>query len=234
MNSTQKLTSDINNNKACIFVKYGDGEYYAATYQKGENCDNTPYTKNLGDKVRESFVYISAQNNSMLGLWHDEKTKGFWNDLVNTEVNWVDYHTVLIDGEKIRNTDTLDLFRSIKESTRKKIYIANEKMNRAKDVFLIDSHVKIHPSNWFENEYDTVFNSIKSEITDDNNIMILTSAGMGAKYLIAELHKLYPNAIYIDIGSGFDKICTGAQTRTYNPSFHHLYTYLFPILPKGY
>lgn len=76
MNSTQKLTSDINNNKACIFVKYGDGEYYAATYQNGQNCDNTPYTKNLGDKVRESFVYISAQNNSMLGLWHDAKNKG--------------------------------------------------------------------------------------------------------------------------------------------------------------
>ena len=75
MNSTQQLTWYINNSIQCIFAKYGDGEYNAANYWNGGNCDNTPYTKNLGDKVRESFLYSSQQSNAMMGAWHDTSNK---------------------------------------------------------------------------------------------------------------------------------------------------------------
>ena len=46
--------------------------------------------------------------------------------------------------------------------------------------------------------------------------MILTSAGMGAKPLIADLYKLYPHAIIIDIGSAMDLICSHRRTRDYH------------------
>ena len=36
----------------------------------------------------------------------------------------------------------------------------------------------------------------------------MTSCGQSAKVLIAELHKTYPNGIYLDVGSGLDCICT--------------------------
>jgi hypothetical protein len=61
--------------------------------------------------------------------------------------------------------------------------------------------------------------------------MILFSAGMGAKYLISVLHKLYPKAIYIDIGSAFDTICTGIVTRKCYSSYTDLVNYLSPIMP---
>ena len=236
MNSTQQLTWYIQNNVPCIFAKYGDGEYNAANFWNGGNCDGTPYTKNLGNKVRESFVYNSQQSNSMMGAWHDSSNKQFWEGLGNSNVNWVDFHTVLIDNNKPanHNNDRLDLFKSIKESTRKKIYVANPNMGRAQQIFLIDSHIKIDPSNWFDTQYEQTFNSIKEAIEDDTDTLVLTSAGMGAKYLISELHKLFPRAIYIDIGSGFDKLCTGRQTRTYNPSIQELCNYLRPILPAGW
>ena len=234
LNSTQQLTSYISNNISCIFAKYGDGEYNAANYWNGGNCDGTPYTKRLGDKVRESFLYNSSQQNSMIGAWHDSQNKVFWEKLGNSNVNWVDFHTVLIDNNKPanHNNDRLELFKSIKQSKRKKIYISNAFMYKSKEIFLIDSHVIIDPSNWFETQYEKILNEVKSQIEDDNNTMILTSAGMGAKYLISELHKLFPNAIYIDIGSGFDKICTRNDTRTYNPSYTELCNYLRPILPE--
>jgi len=232
MNSTQQLTWYIQNNVPCIFAKYGDGEFNAANYWEGANCDKTPYTRNLGDKLRESFMYNSQQPNSMMGIWHDISNKQFWESLGNSNVNWVDFHTVLIDKKfpVNHNNDRLELFKSIKESRRKKIYIANPYMERAIQIFKIDSHIKIDPSNWFDTEYDSVFNSIKEVIEDDRNTLVLTSAGMGSKYLISELHKLYPNAIYIDIGSGFDKLCTGRDTRTYNHSIEELCEYLKPIL----
>jgi hypothetical protein len=232
MNSTQQLTWYIKNNVPCIFAKYGDGEYFAAKYNIGGNCDNTPYTKNLGDKVRLSFLYNSQQLNSMIGAWHNSSHKIFWEGLGNSNVNWVNFHTVLIDNNKPanHNNDRLELFKSIKESTCKKIYVANTNMHKAKQIFNINSHIEIDPSNWFDTEYNSVFNSIKTEITDDKNTLVLTSAGMGAKYLISELHKLYPNALYVDIGSGFDKLCTGHDTRTYNPPLKDLHEYLKPIL----
>lgn len=235
MNSTQKLTSYIKDSIPCMFVKYGDGEYYAAMFYEGGNCDGTPYTQNLGFKVRQSFIYNSQQNNAMMGEWHSMLNKPFWEGLdpAIRDVQWVDFHTVLIDQNTSGN-DKLNLFKAIKESSRKKIYVANESMTRAKEFFGIESHVVINPSNWFDTEYDSVFNSVCSAVEDDANTLILISAGMGGKFLVSELHKKYPRAIYIDIGSGFDMLCAKRNSRTYNPSYHWLCSYLHTILPSGW
>jgi hypothetical protein len=240
MNSTQQLTHFIRNNTPCIFAKYGDGEFNAANFWNGGNCDGTPYTKNLGEKVRESFIHSSQQPHAMMGAWHDTSNRAFWEGLGNQNanwkpVNWVDFHTVLIDNNKPihHSPDRLNLFTAIKESTRKKIYVANEKMSRAKEAFSIDHHIVVDQSNWFDTNYDAVLNRIKYAVENDNT-MILTSAGMGAKYLISNLHELYPNEIYIDIGSGFDLLCTKQVTRTYNPSYHELCQYLRPMLPPSW
>ena len=96
MNSTQQLTWYITNSIPCMFLKYGDGEYNAANFYEGGNCDGTPYTKNLGQKVRESFIYNSQQPNAMIGAWHDTSNRAFWESLGNSVVNWVDYHTCLL------------------------------------------------------------------------------------------------------------------------------------------
>jgi len=236
MNYTQQLTYFIRNDIPCLFVKYGDGEFYAANYRNGNNCDGTPYTQNLGNKVRESFIYNIQQPNSMVGAWHDHSHKNFWHSLSTHPVNWVDFHTVLIDNNKPINhsNDKLNLFTSIKNSKLKKIYISNASMYKAKDIFLIDSHIIIDKSNWFDTQYDFIYESIKKELDENQKSMVLISAGMGSKYIICELHKLFPNCIYIDIGSGFDKICTGKHTRTYNPDFEKLVEYLKPILPVDF
>ena len=235
MNSTQILTSYIEDSVPCMFIKYGDGEYYAAMFYEGGNCDGTPYTKNLGSKVRESFIYNSKQKNAMMGEWHSLQNKPFWEGLDPElrNVQWVDFHTVLID-QNTSSSDKLNLFKAIQGSSRKKIYVANETMARAKTLFNIESHVLINPSNWFDTEYDSVFSSVCSQIEDDANTLVLISAGMGGKYLVSELHKKYPNAIYIDVGSGFDMLCAKRNSRTYNPSYDWLCSYLKPILPPGW
>jgi hypothetical protein len=218
-----------------MFVKYGDGEYYAALFYEGGNCDGTPYTYNLGSKVRESFIYNSQQKNAMMGEWHSLKNKPFWEglDAAIQDVQWVDFHTVLIDQNTSGN-DKLNLFKAIKECSRKKIYVANESMTRAKEIFNVESHVIINASNWFDTEYDSVFHSVCSAVEDDANTLILISAGMGGKFLVSELHKKYPRAIYIDIGSGFDMLCAKRNSRTYNPSYQWLCSYLRTILPPAW
>ena len=86
----------------------------------------------------------------------------------------------------------------------------------SKDLFSIDTHVTIDKSNWFETSYEQTLQTTINSVKDPNNLLILTSAGMGAKILIADLHKYYPNAIIIDIGSALDLICSSRRTRDYH------------------
>ena len=232
MSSTYILTSYILNNIPCIFVKYGDGELFAANYSSGGNCDGTPYTCNLGDKVRESFIYLSKQPNVMLGVWHDSSASKFWQGLVDYKLNWVNYHTVIIDS--LDSPDKLMLFKAIKESSRKKIYIANPLLKRAIPLLNIDLHVEVDYSNWFDTSYDSVFSKVRDAVVSDSNTIIMTSAGMGAKYLISDLHKLYPNAIFIDIGCALDTICTKRDSRGFNIEYEALVKHLQDIIPENW
>lgn len=234
MNSTQDLTSYIKNSVPCIFVKYGDGEFNAANYRDGSNCDGTNYTRVLGDAIRESFVYLSSQPNAMIGAWHDTTNRVFWESLGNSAVNWVDYHTLLLDVNEEMNPDKLELYRAIKESGRKKIYVANPRMVRANAVFALDSFISIDFSNWFDADYEDILREVCSEVTDDSNTLVLTSAGMGAKKLISDLHQMYPRAIFIDVGSGFDTLCRKWVSRTCSPSYEQVCEYLRPILPADW
>jgi len=236
MNSTQQLTAYIQQNIPCMFVKYGDGEFYAALFHGGGNCDGTPYTHNLGHKVRESFVYNCQQTNAMMGEWHVKENKNFWESLspLRVPVQWVDFHTVLIDEPSLQTLDKVNLYKAIKESPSRKIYIANHTMGRARQLFNVQSHVIIDPSNWFDTNFDGVFAETCSQVEDERNTMFLVSAGMGAKYLIAELHKKFPNAIYVDVGSAFDMICGKRNSRAYNPAYEVLCDYLNSILPEDW
>jgi len=235
MSSTSTLTRYIKEGVPCIFAKYGDGEYRCANFWEGGNCDNVTYTRNIGEKVNLSFIYNSQQPNSMIGAWHDTSDKVYWNGLLgpgSSPVNWVDFHTVIIDNNtpiRQQSPEKMELYKAIKESPRNKIYVANEEMYKAKEIFSIDHHIKIHPSNWFDSDYDSIFNSVKEKVEKDSDTMMLFSGGMGAKYLLSELHKLYPNAIYIDVGSAFDTICTGKYTRSCYSSYNDLKEYLNPL-----
>ena len=235
MSSTSTLTRYIKEGVPCIFAKYGDGEYRCANFWEGGNCDNVTYTRNIGEKVNLSFIYNSQQPNSMIGAWHDASDKVYWNGLLgpgSSPVNWVDFHTVIIDNNtpiRQQSPEKMELYKAIKESPRRKIYVANEEMYKSKEIFSIDHHIKIHPSNWFDSDYDSIFNSVKEKVEKDSDTMMLFSGGMGAKYLLSELHKLYPNAIYIDVGSAFDTICTGKYTRSCYSSYNDLKEYLRPL-----
>lgn len=62
--------------------------------------------------------------------------------------------------------------------------------------------------------------------------MILTSGGMGAKVLIADL-MLEREGIYIDIGSALDLIATKKDSRGYMP-YEEMKTYFRSILPPAH
>lgn len=203
----------INQNKPFTYAKYGDGEYLVSINRKGHNCDHTPYTSKLSNAVIHSYKYLASLQNSYIGRWFDDSIvyKYFENIIKPT---WADY-CAFIFGTKEQFENKLPLLKTIRNATQQKIYICNDANSAVAPLFKIDNTIIVHPSNWFENNYDLILQQTRDSIINPNSIIIMTSAGMGAKPLLADLRKLYPYAILIDIGSGFD-LFVYKKSRSYN------------------
>tara|TARA_R110000868_G_scaffold294847_2_gene555323 strand:+ start:433 stop:1107 length:675 start_codon:yes stop_codon:yes gene_type:complete len=209
MNIIQK----INLNVPFTFAKYGDGEYLCAIKRNGQNCDKTKYTHKLSQAIIASYIYLAPLDNSFLGKWTDDNiVYKFFEKIIVPK--WVDYST-FIWGTHAEFLDKMLILKSIKYAKQQKIYVCNENLAEMAGLFNIDTIVKIHPSDWFENDYDLILKQIMEKVINTDSIIIMTSAGMGAKPLLSDLRKIYKNSILLDIGSAFD-IFTYKVTRSYN------------------
>lgn len=101
--------------------------------------------------------------------------------------------------------------------------------DKSKLMLNIDDHVIIHPNNWFEHNYSNVLYSIKEKVRGPNNLMILVSAGMGAKILITDLYKLYPKSIIFDIGSAIAIQCSGKFIGDFEYTYDEITKFLSPL-----
>jgi hypothetical protein len=234
-NITDDLTFCILNRTPVVFLKFGDGEYLCAIGTKDCNCDMDIYTEKLQQKLKESFQYMVCKHqNAYIGKWHTEYVNEYWRSLIpeNTTIKWANYHSILLDLIHENSTDEerqffqqkIMLWRTIKQSNLKKIIICNPLLE--KSTLLLDIHVIIHVpfQNWFDNYFEKLMDTLKQTIDPNEQHIIITCCGMSAKVLIPELHKIYPNCIYLDIGSFLDLICTKRNSRgleaTYNEQYN--------------
>lgn len=231
---TEIIYDLIKNNKPFIFVKFGDGEFLAANGYYGANCDNDPYTPKLRNGIIESIKYYSLLNNTYCGMWYSSNVSSYFNTLASDKINWIDYHTCIMDNNSFENNLKLELFKAIKTSQRKKILVGNELLVKATYLLNIDEHVVVPYRDWVEKDFDYIVDKISKYFENDHNPMILTCAGMGSKILIMELHKRFPNGIFIDIGSGLDYLCTKKCSRGNTFSYEKLEQYFEEILPENW
>jgi hypothetical protein len=231
MNISSILTEHIINNIPISFSKYGDGEYYCAFERNGKNCDNDTYTHKLGQGLICSFKYmVENADNSYIGMWHDEKNKYTWEKIVQKKVNWVDYHSIIIDKQYAN--DKLTLYKSIKNSNRKKIIVCNELLIKSKLLFNADEIVLVPFNNWFDTTFDDILTIVSNLIRNDNEHMVITCCGMSAKVLICELYKRFPRGIYLDFGSAIDLICTKRDSRGREYNYEYISNFLNELLPE--
>ena len=57
---------------------------------------------------------------------------------------------------------------------------------------------------------------------------------MGAKVIIAKLHKLYPYNIYLDFGSALDQLCTKINTRAVINNYNQFYMTYKELIPDNW
>jgi hypothetical protein len=247
------LKNHVENNIPIVFLKFGDGEALAAlTPQErykymgnsNQNCDNTKYTEKLRIGLLNSIKYfVDKTPNSYIGLYDLKFVKELWEKNVTHPIKWAKYHTLMM-----YSPDSLkySLYLSVRESTLYKLIICKESLKKAVNLFNINKMVTVDPQNWFEKNYTEIFNKAKyflSQHSKYSKCIIITCAGMGAKVLVSELHKLFPNNIYLDFGSALDFICTKhfiRRVKNYNESsIQALNAYKPPtgfkqLLPDGF
>ena len=213
-----KFVEFINTNQPFIFAKFGDGEYFAATKAEGGNCDGTPYTEKLSEGIIQSFKYLTNHENVYIARWAERGVDTYFQSLTDTIIKWTDYNIFIFKSLAQYFGEQQNFYKAIKNYSKQKIYICNQTMVDFSRNFLnIDDFVVVDSVNWFDNNYSDTLNQVIRCVKDPNEVMILSSAGMGAKVLIADIHRIFPNSFIIDIGSALDLVCSGRRTR----DFHH-------------
>lgn len=233
-NDTDYLTHFVETQTPCVFAKFGDGEEAAARGRSGQNCDGTRYSAALGAALRAAFPVLAAAPNAMIGKWHDASSAHFWEAMCPTPVSWAHYHTVLVDRD-IPLADQLSkaaLYRAIREFPSTKVYVANASMRPAVDLFAIDTHVVIDPVDWFDRSFDAVLSQTLGAVPAERACLVLVSAGMGAKPLMARLVEARPRALLVDVGSGWDALCRGKRSRDYQHEPHEIRDFVHQALAR--
>jgi hypothetical protein len=232
---TKTLREKILSKQPTGFVKFGDGEFFcmAKTYPGGHNIDKDNFTDDKGEKLIHAFNSFLGMNSDSvyLGKWHEDTWD--WDQFrrqIDHVVPWANYHTLLLDGEDMQNK--IDLYQAIKLSPLKKIYIGNSRLQRVNVILNVDVFVAVSERNWFDNEYKNVLETVLDHIESATNtpVIVMTSAGMAAKILLADVRSRFPDTIILDFGSAFDFICTGRQSRTWEPPYSYLITLLSPFI----
>lgn len=220
MNIVEILIEKINKGESTGFVKFGDGEYFcmAQTYPGGHNVDQDNFTEKKGDALKNAFRFFvnDYSNTIFIGKWHSDNWN--WNQFLNNDkqtISWANYHTLLLDGDNMQQK--LELYRTIKLSVLQKIYIGNSSLKDVQQILNVDYFIEIAPQNWFDHDYDNILNKTCNHLSFTQPTIIMTSAGMAAKILLADVLQRYPNTIILDFGSAFDCICRGHPSRTWEP-----------------
>ena len=222
------------------FSKYGDGEYYCASGNPNvgqHNCDQDFYTEKLRNGLRDSFIYMTTKTeNNYIGMWIEDEKVDFWKSLVpdNTNINWAEYHTFIIDVMDFKSDlypRKLKMYKTIQESSLKKYVICNPLLLKSKMLLRADSLIHVPFQNWFDANFDRLIDLVCQQIGDDEQPIVITCCGMGAKVVIAELHKKYPRGIFLDFGSAMDLLCTKRDSRGRFYSYEHIFGAFSGILP---
>lgn len=240
MNIINNIINSITKKQSLIFAKFGDGEYASVNYNNGHNCDNDNYSKKKGIELIESIKYItSIKNNNYIGLWGFENGKMnilynnikiFWENLCSVPIKFADYHTFIIENNDTFLKQKIELYKTIKNSTLKKIYVCNELMLKSKKLLNIDVLIHVDFNNWYDKDFNTIYQKILDNIDENNPNIIMFSAGMASKILIYKLLQKSPSNIYLDLGSALDQICTKKTSRGWEPEYKTQLIYFKDLL----
>lgn len=216
-------TDWITNKTNFNLVRFGDGEILCMMGEQGQNCDQHPYSPELGEKLNRSFDFFLQDNNTFFGEWGDQPgsfgtpqnispiTEQPGKRVFEFQKEKIGNHKLKLANFEILQSNTLfpekkAFFKSIKESKRKKIFIGHDRLIPVNNFLNITKYIQIPQFNSFS-EYDKIQLDLIKEIEDDS--IFLFAAGMPTECYMHTLVDINSKITCLDIGSGLDCMCCG-------------------------
>jgi GR25 family glycosyltransferase involved in LPS biosynthesis len=226
----ESFMNKLQNNENFTIVRYNDGEYFnmMSSYNGRKTCDNCIYFKDQGLELIEAYVYFLGQKDTFITKWHtqvynmelqlDEDYKELYKDQLFEQKflsNGILTHKLPF------NKKLIEFFKTIKNSTRPKMYMTNKLMlNTVKPILGIHHSVELPDKDSYLIKDHLLNNeNVNNILSTNSNMIILFSAGMFSKIAIRNLHEKYPNHTYIDIGSTFDGLVKVTRDFNYEQSY---------------
>jgi len=248
INETLKYWAElIKTGQNVVFTKYGDGELICMKGHYGDpgNCDGHPYSRALGDRLIDAWHFFTKSSipNIYMGEWADQPNSNLPSgympsrDLRKPLHQYIEellkaaepYNFKLSNYEiLLQNTiseEKMELFKTIKESPREKIFVGPSRLTEAMGFLNMQHHVEVPLINSYA-QFDKIVAKCKHYANNGSIFMI--SSGMPAKVLIKELLCYNSNISCLDFGSSFDAIFVGStregqpDTTTLRRIYHHL------------
>ena len=226
LESLKAWTYYIENNQNFSFIKFGDGEFFCMMGKEGTNCDNHNYSPELGRKLIDAWNYFAnnTTENIYIAEWADQPgsfgtPQGVY-PIQNTNNPVFAYlQNLLLQNDNkfhlvnfeilLQNTLSLfkyNFFKSIKYSTRKKVFVGPVRLTQVTNFLNTNVHIQVPLPNSFK-VYDKILDNCKKLAVDDT--IFIFSSGMPTKSLIAELLQYKENITCLDAGSSFDAMFVG-------------------------
>lgn len=209
------------------FVKFGDGEIICmmGAYQPGVdfNCDNHPYSVELGDKLLDAWNFLNDRDNIFIAEWDCFENINNDNDVreryeyqkklySSSKFMFVNYEILL---QTSLSESKFNFYKAIKYSNRKKIFVGPSRLSGTVDFFNMNLMIEIPIENAFSS-YDNTIKQLYNEIVDD--CILIFTCGMPAKSFIHKSIDYNNNITCLDMGSGLDPLFVG---RTRDGQIHH-------------
>lgn len=246
------LITKLNNDERVIFTKFGDGELRCMRNDNSvgiANFDGDRYTIELGQALQKAFIALSESPNTYIGRWHHLDVTSYCLSLYydylvenNKELKpppYVHYHFCYNDCAFDENLNLFNFVKTLQDTKKHKIVITNKLNENHRTIFKADSFIEVPMNSWYAYGLYEHLITITSNILDQYpNAIILISAGLASKVLIAYLSQKYKQASFIDLGSGFDILSQNRYTRSERPEYHNTHAnqrkYYAELLPPDY
>jgi len=214
----------------------------------GYNTDGDAFTPALGEHLKRSFIRLcdAAQNgteNILIGRWHYRPEVTYLascyydacvaRSVVPADIPFADYHLIHNDDSYMHEGDMFELVATIARARQCKVVFTNQKNRRMCDIFRTTSFIEIPQQCWYQH-YNQYFKLLQEYLTQHSESIVIFSAGMACKALIADMFSQFPSTSFLDFGSAFDLLCQGYRTRLWKHKYADDYNYYKKLLPHDW
>lgn len=216
------FTEYIKTGKNFAFTKFGDSELFCMQGREGKNGDGHPLTPELGEYLKDAYARLTQGDESYLAEWTGPGREMF-DEFPDAKPVFIDYETLLPTKRNSDLEGLREFYQAIKESKRKKIYVAPARSRPVIDLLGIDVFIEVPLFNCWES-FEKTREDIYGEISKD--CIILFSCTMLANVLIGRIYSTC-DVTCLDCGSAFDPYC-GIQNREAQMTVQEARQYFHP------